>query len=1270
MTSVTTKDVNTNGFIDQIVLNFAQGMIAAEPERATGPNAPGIWVEGYSILTPMAWDAPSGAPSGTPKSILTMSIVEKGIFDTGATPLVTYNPGAGTKDLKTSVGTTIAAWDTPATDGAGAVLVGVTAKDYGENALFGHVGDQMWLKFTEPVSVTGATPADRWVALERAITFTVVGGTACADGTGLITDHNFPRPQGATDDPIISPAAGARSSSIHIKYGTGNEASNNTHLIPGIPAGCVLGVHLDPAFRAGIRDVANTAVAPLTDAARKKYVYPADAGVASAVTSDVVGVRDGRVDSVAVTFDLPIEDSTVQANLGSFAVSVDGATVPVTSWDTGSTANDTTINLWFGQTFPGGGTSRVVYTRDATCGTTSTGSTGAGVKAFIFPLGSNHRACLGTLDHVATDGVAPVVLSAATVDRNENGIIDGADVTFTEAITAGSVSGWTIDGKPVTAFASTGPVVNLTVAEDGLGSGVVPVAYAAPETGATTDEAGNGIPTFSLQATDGVRPLLTSATVRDLNGDGNLDSADFTFSEPVTTGPASAFSIGTGVGGTLTMDGPVVKVGFSGVTGTGAQDVAFDPPSNTFADATGQSARAGTFSAANVTDAAAPIATIEISPNAPVGPGTTTIRGVFTEAMDTSTAPTVTFAGKTLSGAFADGGTAWEGTVQVAPGDCTTPTGCEVTASIAGAKDVKANPMAAAATRTTEIDTIAPAAPASFSFVATPQAPAGYVNAGSTGISLTFPVTPGDAGGGTAALIVDGKPVAAEPTKVDQSQSSVTAVAAYASKEALAAAIAAGEHVAGLKLCDDAKNCTTVASAAPFTADYTAIPVALTNTFDQVLAGGAKKDLTWNGEETATDLADTTLSFSSDGTTFTPIATGLSADGSYSWTVPSVDTTSGAVRVTAEDKAGNTTDSTSQRFTVDSAAPVVALQSPTATRPFLGATETIRWTATDATIDQVKDPIQLDYSLNGGATWLPINGGSYSRANDGVETWTVPNVKSLNVRVRLIAVDVANRAGTAVSQRLASDVRGFVVARGGSVYGFGASSTNVRETMISKGDVVRGVAVRPDERSGYVLASDGRVYPFAESGATLPARPSSTRLAAGTARGITLSSATRGYVVDAYGRISSFGGAPRATASRTWVGKDLARGIIMAANNRGGYVLDASGRLHPFKVGRYAYPRAIQARGISSGRAVAVTLRAGERSGYILENTGRLLRFGGAPSVANPGISSRAGAIDLVPVTSTGGYWVDSRGGLHPYGQAFGAPANQSLPSGYARGAN
>jgi hypothetical protein len=58
-----------------------------------------------------------------------------------------------------------------------------------------------------------------------------------------------------------------------------------------------------------------------------------------------------------------------------------------------------------------------------------------------------------------------------------------------------------------------------------------------------------------------------------------------------------------------------------------------------------------------------------------------------------------------------------------------------------------------------------------------------------------------------------------------------------------------------------------------------------------------------------------------------------------------------------------------------------------------------------------------------------------------------------------------------------------------------------------------------------------------------------------------------GYVLDAFGGVHPFGGAPAVSVSGYWRGWDIARGVALMAHRSGGpagYTVDGKGGVHPF----------------------------------------------------------------------------------------------------------
>lgn len=96
----------------------------------------------------------------------------------------------------------------------------------------------------------------------------------------------------------------------------------------------------------------------------------------------------------------------------------------------------------------------------------------------------------------------------------------------------------------------------------------------------------------------------------------------------------------------------------------------------------------------------------------------------------------------------------------------------------------------------------------------------------------------------------------------------------------------------------------------------------------EYLSGGHTYEITWNsGYITDPNLGATPISleYSADGGgSWTPIANSESNDGTYTWTVPNIDSIIVLVSIVATDTAGNTGfDWSSNAFTIDSTPPTV-----------------------------------------------------------------------------------------------------------------------------------------------------------------------------------------------------------------------------------------------------------------------------------------------------------------------------------------------------------
>jgi hypothetical protein len=177
---------------------------------------------------------------------------------------------------------------------------------------------------------------------------------------------------------------------------------------------------------------------------------------------------------------------------------------------------------------------------------------------------------------------------------------------------------------------------------------------------------------------------------------------------------------------------------------------------------------------------------------------------------------------------------------------------------------------------------------------------------------------------------------------------------------------------------------------------------------------GSTHNITW----TATDNVGVTsvdILYSTDGSTFSSIATGSANTGSYSWIVPNTPTSTAFVKVIAYDAAGNSgSDVSNAAFTIsppDTTPPTVTVTAPNGGENWtINTTHAITWSASD---DVGVTSVDISYSTTGaGGTFTAIATGV---SNTGSYNWTVPNTPSTNAFVKVVAHDGAGNTGQDLS---------------------------------------------------------------------------------------------------------------------------------------------------------------------------------------------------------------------------------------------------------------
>ena len=240
----------------------------------------------------------------------------------------------------------------------------------------------------------------------------------------------------------------------------------------------------------------------------------------------------------------------------------------------------------------------------------------------------------------------------------------------------------------------------------------------------------------------------------------------------------------------------------------------------------------------------------------------------------------------------------------------------------------------------------------------------------------------------------------------------------------------------------------------------------------ELLRGGDTFTITWSASDAHFGTTPIALHYSTDGGATYPytITAGTANDGSYAWTVPGVESTTVRVRLTATDDVGHvTTDASEADFAIDNTAPVVVLTAPNGGELLRGgSTFTITWNATDAHFGA--QPIALSYSLDGGTTYTDI---VTATVNTGGYAWTVPEVETDTVRVRVTATDLVGHS--------VSDESGD--------FGIDAITPTVELTAPVGGELLRGGAVFTitwSASDNHFVATPIALHYSTDGGATYP----------------------------------------------------------------------------------------------------------------------------------------------------------------------------------------
>lgn len=337
--------------------------------------------------------------------------------------------------------------------------------------------------------------------------------------------------------------AGARVTSV--------AGSGRTGLVTRLAEG-PLGTAARPAIAYGagsgvVRDLAGN----VTSRIASRAADGAAPVLTTARTSDRGGVA-GRLDTLSLAFSEPVSHPA-DAD-GSYPFGVTGYKLASAGAANGSQV-ELTVNE--GPSVDTGARPPVGYTRGSGAPVRDAAGNEAAARAFA-----------GT-----SDGIAPRLIAATTLDGDSDGRLDGIGFDFSEPVAhaaeaaphAFSVTGGGL--APGTAQAASGSSVDVAVAEGSFNSGLRPtVGYSPDGSNDVVDAAGNHAAAASLvQAIDGAPPVVVSAQTADSDADAKIDRVQMTFSEPLAyggdaTAPYSLSAAGYTVAGVDAASGTALTV--------------------------------------------------------------------------------------------------------------------------------------------------------------------------------------------------------------------------------------------------------------------------------------------------------------------------------------------------------------------------------------------------------------------------------------------------------------------------------------------------------------------------------------------------------------------------------------------------------------------------------------------------------------------------------------------------------------------------------------
>lgn len=152
-------------------------------------------------------------------------------------------------------------------------------------------------------------------------------------------------------------------------------------------------------------------------------------------------------------------------------------------------------------------------------------------------------------------------------------------------------------------------------------------------------------------------------------------------------------------------------------------------------------------------------------------------------------------------------------------------------------------------------------------------------------------------------------------------------------------------------------------------------------------------EIKWVSEKLPTEYVNVDYSYDNGATWVNVVTNYIAYSSFFKWYIPNTPGDQCILRVSA---TADSSLNASVPFKISSGSNHISLQTPVGGEVLTGcSTKKISWTYTDSL-----DAVNLDYSLDGGKNWIPLDYGAYKDASKAYD-WKVPNITSNDAKIRV-----------------------------------------------------------------------------------------------------------------------------------------------------------------------------------------------------------------------------------------------------------------------------